>query len=239
MSESCQQYGTPELSVAIPFYNEEVNAESTVRNLILTLEAHGVDFELTLVNNGSQDRTGRILEELVASDARLLVLHVPQNKGYGWGVLSGLGRCRGRYVGYTWADEQVRSIDLVRIFTQLKAEGADLAKACRKVRHDGLVRRVVTTIYNRCFPLFFPVQSRDINGCPKLFRREVLMAMGLECKDWFLDAEIMIKANRQGLRIAEVPVVLYPRRGGRSNVSFLTILEFVRNALWYRIHGGP
>lgn len=225
--------------MAIPFYNEEVNAEPTVRNLILALEAHGVDFELTLVNNGSEDRTGGILEELIASDARLRVVHVPKNEGYGWGILSGLERCRGRYVGYTWADEQVRSTDLVRIFTQLKAEGADLAKACREVRHDGLVRRVVTTIYNHCFSLFFPVQSRDINGCPKLFRREALVALGLQSKDWFLDAEIMIKAHRQGLRIVEVPVLLYPRRGGRSNVGLLTILEFVCNILWYRIHGGP
>ncbi len=228
---------TPELSLAIPLYNEADNVRSVVGELVRALEDAGIDYELVLVDNGSQDETGRIIDEMAQANPRLVPVHIPVNQGYGWGILTGLRHCRGRFVGYAWGDNQIRAQDVVRIFQRLRQGDVDMAKALRVQRHDGWQRLLITRVYNAVFPLFFPVHSRDVNGCPKIFTREAYEAINPQSRDWFLDPEIMIKAHRLGLRIAEVPVIFYPRTSGKSKVRWKTVLEFVRNMIRYRVRG--
>ncbi len=228
----------PELSLAIPLYNEEENVRSVVQALVRAFEAAQVDYELILVDNGSQDATGEIIEELARENPRLVPVHIPVNEGYGWGIITGLRHCRGRYLGYAWGDNQVRAEDVVRIFQRLRQGDVDMAKSLRVQRHDGWQRLIITRVYNTIFPLFFPVHSADVNGCPKMFTRAAYEAIQPQSKDWFLDAEIMIKAHRLGLRIAEVPVIFYPRTSGKSKVRWKTVWEFIRNMIRYRLRGG-
>ena len=229
---------TPELSLAMPLYNEEANVESVVANLVAALEEAGVDYELVLVNNGSEDRTGEIIERLAQGNPRLVPVHIPVNQGYGWGIITGLRHCRGRYLGYAWGDNQVRAEDVVKIFQRLRQGDVDMAKSLRVERHDGLQRLIITRVYNTVFPFFFPVHSADVNGCPKIFTREAYEAIQPTSRDWFLDAEIMIKAHKLGLRVAEVPVIFYPRASGKSKVRWKTVLEFALNMFRYRLRGG-
>lgn len=229
---------SPELSLAIPLYNEEENVESVVAELVRALEDQGIDYELVLVNNGSQDATGEIIERLARENPRLVPVHIPVNQGYGWGIITGLRHCRGRYLGYAWGDNQVRAEDVVRIFLRLREGGVDLVKSRRVERHDGLQRLIITKVYNTVFPLFFPVHSADVNGCPKIFTRAAYEAIRPQSKDWFLDAEIMIKAHRLGLRVEEIPVIFYPRASGKSKVRWKTVVEFALNMFRYRLRGN-
>ncbi len=227
----------PELSLAIPLYNEEENVASVVAELVRALEEQHIDYELVLVDNGSEDATGEIIERLAQENPRLVPVHIPVNQGYGWGIITGLRHCRGRYLGYAWGDNQVRAEDVVRIFLRLREGDVDLVKSRRVERHDGLQRLIITKVYNTVFPLFFPVHSADVNGCPKIFTREAYEAIQPQSKDWFLDAEIMIKAHRLGLRVEEVPVIFYPRASGKSKVRWKTVLEFALNMFRYKIKG--
>ncbi len=228
----------PELSLAIPLYNEADNVESVVSSLVAALEEAGIDYELVLVNNGSEDATGEIIDRLAQENPRLVPVHIPVNQGYGWGIITGLRHCRGRYLGYAWGDNQVRAEDVVRIFLRLRQGDVDMVKSLRIERHDGLQRLIITRIYNKVFPFFFPVHSADVNGCPKIFTREAYESIQPSSKDWFLDPEIMIKAHRLGLRIEEIPVVFYPRASGKSKVRWKTVLEFAINMIRYRLRGG-
>ncbi len=228
----------PELSLAIPLYNEEANVASVVTELVRALENQNIDYELVLVNNGSEDATGAIIERMAQENPRLVPVHIPVNQGYGWGIITGLRHCRGRYLGYAWGDNQIRAEDVVRIFLRLREGNVDLVKSLRVKRHDGLQRLIITKVYNTVFPFFFPVHSADVNGCPKIFTREAYEAIRPQSKDWFLDAEIMIKAHRLGLRVEEVPVIFYPRASGKSKVRWKTVLEFALNMFRYKIKGG-
>lgn len=224
------------LSLAMPLYNEERNVRAVAGELLAAFDQAGIGLELVLVNNGSADGTAREIEALAAGDRRVRAVHLSPNAGYGGGILAGLAVCGGPVIGYTWGDGQVSAADHVKVYGKLISESLDLCKARRVERHDGVQRRLITTVYNAAvFPLLFGVASTDINGCPKMFRRERFAALDVSSRDWFLDPEIMIRAVELGFRIGEVPVVFLARRHGQSNVKWRTVIEFCRNLAAYRL----
>ena len=79
------------------------------------------------------------------------------------------------------------------------------------------------------------MNERDVNGTPKLFKRSSYEKINLVSNDWFLDAELLIKAKSKKLSIKEIPAIFTPRAGGSSNVSYLTIFEFLFNIFRYRL----
>ena len=224
----------PDLSLAVPFYDEEPNVEPVLRGLTSALHGEGVSFEILAVDNGSGDRTGERIRAAAEADHTVRPVTVPFNRGYGYGVLQGLRRARGRVVGYTWGDGQVSPEDLLRVYRALHAEGADLSKAWRRERHDGPFRLIQTRIYAVVFTLLFGRRVLDPNGCPKLFRREALARIAPRASDWLLDPEIMVRAPRLGLRVTNVPVVFHRRSRGRSKVRPLTAFSFFLGLLRLR-----
>jgi glycosyltransferase involved in cell wall biosynthesis len=229
----------PELSLVMPCYNEEAVVEATVTDLLAAFAGAGRRLELVAVDNGSRDRTGRILSALARDHPNLVVVRVEINRGYGHGLLAGLPRCRAPWVGIVCADAQVEARDVVRLFQAAAGSaGPRLLKVRRRFRRDGLRRKVVSVVYNlTTAALFGGLGSIDVNGNPKILPREWADRMRLESRDWFLDAEIMIKAKRLGLPVHEVNVPGHPRAGGASNVRASTCWEFVKNLLAYRFRG--
>jgi len=106
----------PELSLVLPCYNEDEVLQGTVRRLVAAFRAHGAAFEVVLVDNGSTDDTGRVIDALMEAELPVVKVVVPQNQGYGHGVLCGLRHCRGRFVGFACADGQVDADDVVKVF---------------------------------------------------------------------------------------------------------------------------
>lgn len=227
------------LSLVIPFYNEEEVAEKVTLDLINEFNKNGVDLELVLVNNGSIDKTHEILSRLAQDNSVIKVVTVPVNEGFGWGILCGFKEAKGEYLGYTAGDGQTLAKDTVIIYKKLALDKLDLCKASRMNRRGGhgLLRQIVSEAYNLICRLFFVVQTKDINSSPKILRREAFRMLNLSCKDWFLDAEIMIKAHRLDFKVGEVLVVSQSRKGGRSKVKLSTMFEFVKNIFKYRIFG--
>jgi glycosyltransferase involved in cell wall biosynthesis len=229
-----------ELSLVISCYNEEACLEFTVPPLISTFEEAGVGLEVVLVDNGSRDRTSEVIDGLIARGLPIVKATVPVNRGFGLGALTGLGVSRGRYVGYLCADGQVAPESVLLIYRALRAAGPySLAKARRRFRQDSWVRRIVSIGYNGLMLALFPgVPSLDVNGNPKIMPAEVARIMELSSTDWFLDAEIMLKARHLRLMVLEIDVPGYLRKAGRSNVRMRTVLEFARNIARHRLGGS-
>lgn len=229
-----QNTNEPTLSIALPFYNEEEGAVDVVSDLQKALEQSDIDYELVLVENGSKDGTGTILRDFAAKNPRIRVHTVPVNQGYGWGIIQGLRVARGKNIGFMCADGQIRPDDLIRVFVEFAKQDADVGKVMRVSRHDGLKRKVISFFYNHLFSLLFGTRCPDINGTPKIFKRKYFEMFGLQSKDWFIDAELIIKATQKGLTIRQVPVDFLKREKGRSNVRWKTIVEFLKNIVRYR-----
>lgn len=226
-----------ELSLVIPLYNEEDGLRKMALDMLAEFRRSAVRCELVLVNNGSRDGTGDILKQLAQEFREIRVVHVPVNLGYGWGIICGLRAATGPILGFMCGDGQIMPEDVVRVHRQLVEHNLDLCKVVRVVRTDGLQRKVMSLVYNILFRGLFGLRSQDINGTPKLMRHGCYEALSLMSKDWFIDAEAMIKASRRGYRIGEVPVEFHPRENGHSHVKLTTALEFLKNMVRYRISG--
>ncbi len=221
----------------IPLYNEEEGCKAFTETLVKAFDAEKIDYELILVDNGSVDKTADIIRGLQVDNPRVKMVSVAHNQGFGWGVINGLRIANGRMIGFMGGDEQVKARDVVKVYQKLAAGDYDFCKVKRIVRHDGLKRKVISGVYNLIFPLIFNVKSVDINGTPKIFKAEALEKVFPAAKDWFIDAELMIKSQRLGYRMGEVEIEFLPRQTGKSNVRLSTIWEFLRNLLYYRFRG--
>jgi glycosyltransferase involved in cell wall biosynthesis len=230
----------PELSLVLPCYNEEECLERTVGDLATAFAAANIRLQLVLVDNGSCDRTGEIIDQLAARGFPITKATVPVNLGYGHGILEGLKRCTASLVGYLCADGQVPPDAAIACYVLARsAARPTLVKVRRRFRKDSWRRKLVSVAYNLGMQFIFGwLDSIDLNGNPKVLPRDVLLSMHLQSRDWFLDPEIMIKSKYLGLKVIECQIEGKLRQGGKSNVRFSTCLEFMKNIVRYRM-GSP
>jgi glycosyltransferase involved in cell wall biosynthesis len=230
----------PEFSIVVPCYNEEQCIGTTMPHLVEVFHNAGIDLEVVMVDNGSFDRTSVIIDELIGRGLPIRKAVVAVNKGWGLGIRTGVKAARGRYIGTLCADGQVAPESVLLIYRALCAAGENtMAKARRRFRPDGPVRKVVSIVYNALMLILFPgLRTLDVNGYPKIFPAGILRLMDLTSDDWFLDAEAMLKVQHLQLMVIEIDVPGHLRKGGRSNVRIATVFEFVLNIMRYRF-GGP
>jgi glycosyltransferase involved in cell wall biosynthesis len=205
-----------DLSLVIPLYNEALAFSVYGPRLLdaMTRRLRGT-WEVILVVNGCTDDTLRVCRSL---RARVVVL--PENQGYGGGIIEGLRVATGTTVGYTSGDGQVSVEDVIRCI-----ETPPPVKAWRRVRDDGWTRLLLSRVYNQIATLMLGLSIRDINAMPKFWTRTD--APVLESRDWFIDVELMLRLRHRPIR--EVGIVYAPRLAGRSRVRPATVLEFARN----------
>ena len=230
----------PDLSLVLPCYNEEALVRETATRLIENFRVRKINIELVLIDNGSADKTCDVIDEMAAEGLPVVKAAVEVNQGYGFGVLTGLNRCQGRWAGFMCVDDQVHPHDVVRLYElAAKAKTPKLFKVRRRFRLDGRFRRIVSFSYNLlATALFGDLGTMDLNANPKILPRELMEAMKLQSKDWFLDAEVMIKARRMGLTVYDLNVFALMRAEGVSHVRPTTCWEFLRNLLHYRFGAG-
>src|SRR5262245_61157725 len=97
----------PELSIVLPFYNEEGCAEQVLREVHSAMIPLQVPFEIIAVQNGSSDRTAEILQRLAEEFDPLRVLTIDVNQGFGYGLLQGMRESRGDILVYMPGDGQI------------------------------------------------------------------------------------------------------------------------------------
>lgn len=230
----------PKLSVVAMCYREGYTARDFAKRLEDALKKAKLDYEIVLVSNympTALDITPRIVREMAKKSKRIKAVARPKAKkqGFGWDVRCGLEAASGDVIAFVDGDNQIAPEDVLAVYEKLKKDRLDLAKAVRVERHDGLARKLVSLTYNTIFRLLFPdIADPDVNGKPKVLTRKAYEQLDLESDDWFIDAEIMIKAHSLGLKSGSVPTVFRKRPQGASFLTLENGLATLKNLLVYR-----
>jgi glycosyltransferase involved in cell wall biosynthesis len=198
------------------------------------------NWELILVANywpHLDDDTPRIAEELSHRLKNVRVVAQPKKGHMGWDMRKGLDACRGKYIGVIDGDGQFPMEAIFSCFMKIVNDDLDFVKTYRVRRYDGPMRLIMSMIYNTLFALLF-LKGRnlhDVNGKPKIMKRSVYRRMNLKSNDWFIDAEIILKALEMDCLIYEIPVVFKSLEKRESFVRLTTAFEFFKNLVLYRL----
>jgi len=222
------------LSFFFPALNEEDNIAPIVKEALDVLPRFADDIEITVVDDGSTDRTGAIADELAMKDPRVRVIHHGTRRGYGGAVRSGLVAATKPWIFFTDGDRQFALEDLVRLVEV--ADGADAVVGYRIKRADPARRLFVAWVYNRLIRLLFGGDWRDVDCAFKLFRRDVFARVPLErvrSNGAFFSPELLITMRRASVRVRQVGVRHFPRtahepKGASPRVIVRAIRDLLR-----------
>jgi glycosyltransferase involved in cell wall biosynthesis len=226
------------LTFFFPMWNEEEMILRTVAAARETgddlVESYQIgDYEILIVDDASTDRTGEIADQLAGGDARVRVVHHPENRKLGGSVRTGLAEAKGTLVLYTDADMPFDMDDLHKALRLLLVYDADIVSAYRFDRTgEGAKRAFYSHVYNTLVKTVLRLRIRDVNFAFKLLRHEVLEHIELVSEGSFIDVELLAKAQRRGFHIIQFGVDYFPRARGTSTLSSpKVILKIVRELI--------
>lgn len=205
----------PTLSLVFPAFNEAENLPALLESAISIGEGLALDFEIVIVDDGSEDESGELLLASSARDPRIRAVHHAANRGYGAALRSGLREARGDLVFFSDADLQFDLAEIQRLLEH--AEDFDIVAGYRSPRRDPWIRRAIAEVWGAVVRLLFDLPVRDIDCAFKVFRRHAIDAIPIESIGAFINTEILVRANREHLRIHQVPVSHRRRQHGRQS----------------------
>jgi glycosyltransferase involved in cell wall biosynthesis len=201
-------------SIVVPFNNEEESVTALYARLKQTMEQVGEPFELVLVDDGSSDRTYKLLEEIAAVDSRVLVVKLRRNFGQTSALAAGFDHARGTYVLAMDGDLQHDPNDIPAFLEKLE-EGYDVVSGWRKERIDSFVmRRLPSRCANWIMAKLSGVKIHDFGTTFKAYRREVIRNIPLYGE---MHRFIPALATWYGASICEVPIRNLKRMRGKSH----------------------
>lgn len=222
-----------ELSLFFPCHNEAENLEALVADALAALPSLATTYEVILVDDGSRDATAVVAEHLVQRHPGVvrLVRHTV-NRGYGGALRSGFAAARYANLAYTDGDRQFRIADLGRLVAQAESDGAAVVIGYRIRRADPLLRTIYASLYRIANGVWFGLRVRDVDCAAKLFRREALDGIRVRSNGAFFSAELLIRLQIAGVRIAEVGVPHYPRTAGSPTGARLSVITQAIRDFW-------
>ena len=228
----------PGLSVFFPAYNDSPSLPWLLERTFETLRRVAVDYEVIVVNDGSADDTGRVLEELGRQYAPYLrVVTHPENQGYGAALRSGFKAATRDYIFYTDGDSQYDPAELEKLLRAV-APDTGLVNGYKIERSDPWHRIAIGWLYNRFARWLFRIRLRDIDCDFRLIRRNLLNVDSLRSTGGTICVELVRTLEMSGAGIVELPVHHYARQYGRSQffrVRSLAVTFLQLCTVFYRL----
>ncbi len=211
-----QDADVPLVSVVIPCLNEAENIESCVAAALEAIERMGVRGEVVVADNNSEDDSARLAEQ---AGARVVV---ERRRGYGSAYLAGFAASTGRYIVMADAD-LTYDFDEIPRFVAAMTEGAEMVIGDRmdNIKPGAMTwshRYIGNPILTGLLNLFFRTGISDAHCGMRALRRDVLERLDLRTTGMEFASEMVIRASKENLKIAEFPIEYHPR-GGESKLS--------------------
>jgi glycosyltransferase involved in cell wall biosynthesis len=212
----------PVISVVMPAHDEEAFIAAAVRDVAEGMRSRG-EFEVLVVENGSSDNTADVAKALIDEVPELRVLSLGA-ADYGKALRMGFLAARGELAAFFDVDYYDLGF-LDRAVALMEAPGGPAVVVGSK-RGEGALdtrpwpRRMVTLVFSTILKVGFGLSVSDTHGM-KMLRRQPLIPLAEACRfgtDLF-DTELILRAERAGLKAGEVPVIVQELRPSRSSIA--------------------
>ncbi len=217
-----------DISVVIPFFNEEENIAPVHQSLLATLTTLNKTFEIIFVNDGSTDQSLAKMQELALTDLALKVINLKRNYGQTAAMMAGIDHAQGDVIIPMDGDGQNDPQDIPRLLEKLE-EGFDVVSGWRKNRQDrAITRKLPSMLANKLISYISGVKLRDYGCSLKAYKRTVIKGVKLYGE---MHRFVPIYASWLGGKITEIPVRHHPRTKGQSkyglNRTFKVFLDLI------------
>ena len=224
-----------DVSVLVPAKDEAENLPLFMEQAESTFRATpDISFEVVVIDDGSQDDSWSVLEQLARHYQFLKLARHRSRRGIADALRTGYLNARGRVLVFYPADLQFKPEDIPRLVAPILADEADLVTGFKEGKYE---KALVSGIYNRLSRLLFDVKVKDLNSV-KAYRREIMDGLPVR-PDWH--RYMVVIAAAQGFKVAEVPVPLYPRHAGHSKFATwrripIGVLDML--SVWFELRFG-
>ena len=205
----------PSVSVFFPAYNDAGTIASLVILAQMTVRRYTDDYEVIVVNDGSPDHTGELLDEMARVNSWLKVVHHKTNKGYGGALRTGFETASKDLVLYTDGDAQYDPREFA-LLLEAYSDNVDFVNGYKISRNDPLHRKIIGRVYHHFVKLAFGLKIRDVDCDFRLMRKSIFDKVKLTRSSGVICVELMKKVHDFNFRIAQVPVHHYHRTYGTS-----------------------
>jgi glycosyltransferase involved in cell wall biosynthesis len=225
------------VSAFFPAYNDAGTIPTMVIRTLQTLPKITDDYEVIVINDGSADDTGIILDELAQHYPKLRVMHTTQPSGYGGVLRMGFAAAQKDWVFYTDGDAQYDPRELA-LLAPAVTEGVDMVQGYKIKRHDPFHRVIIGYAYQYFVKFIFGLSIRDVDCDFRLMRRTIFDNIKLESVSGTITFELVKKIQDAGYKMVEVPVHHWYRQYGDS--QFFNFPRVARTLIalmgwWWRL----
>jgi len=212
----------PALSAFFPVHNEEMNIPKLLDNAMKIFPQVAEEYELIMVDDGSDDNTREILQKYKEEIPSLTILYHERNKGYGAAIRTGISACKKEFIFFTDSDNQFDLKEITRLIAHIGEYDAVIG--FRGKRSDPFLRTLNALGWKFAIRLFLGIKAKDINCAFKLFRRSQISDINLISDGAMISAELLAYFKLKKLKIKEVEVSHYPRTSGKQSGANLKVI---------------
>ena len=204
------------VTVFYPCYNDAGTIPTMILRALYTLPQVTDDYEVVVINDGSEDDSALVLNEMARLyPDHLRVIHRAQPSGYGGVLRGGFATARKDWVFYTDGDAQYDARELEQLVRAV-TDGVDMVNGYKIKRHDPWPRIVIGLAYQYFVKLVFGLVIHDVDCDFRLMRRAIFDHITLESTTGTITFELVKKIQDAGYHIVEVPVHHWYRQYGQS-----------------------
>jgi len=227
------------ISIIVPFLNEEDNLKELAELTSARMEEASMSFEIVLIDDGSNDGSAAVAEDLANNDSRVRFIQLRRNFGQTAALQAGLEYASGDILVPMDADLQNDPADIPVLVEKLN-EGYDVVSGWRREREDGFLRKLLSRIANRLIARISGLELHD-HGCSlKAYRRDAFDGLNLYGE---VHRFIPLLMHWQGASVTEMPVKHHPRKRGDSkygfNRTFKVILDLITQSFMSNFYTKP
>lgn len=225
------------ISAFFPVYNDWGTIPTLVLLTESVLKKYASQYEIILVDDGSNKLTKQVLSQLTPKVENLKIITHEKNKGYGGALKSGIYNSHYDLIFYTDGDAQYNPLELENLILKM-SDDVDIVNGFKIERNDPLYRKAIGKLYYFATRMLFNFKIKDVDCDFRLMRKNLFNNLDLKYDSGIICVEMISKLTMRGAKFAEVPVNHYFRVSGKSEFfNFKRIFKTGTHllTLWYKI----